>query len=351
MSRQAKRKLADTSCSNDRSDPAKNSEASQQNAPARKRFSARISSRQPGHDEDQDSDSPTTSPGHLNNSRDSATNATATKNTSTSGKPAQRKKKSPEMMTEEEKREDRARRNRASALKSRNKRRQRLAYLEVEYKRLQEQIVQLKKDNATLQDENSALRLKQAQQEKKWEQSVSVAATNPVSPMSAPADDSTPSVVADANSAATDRKITPQLPSAPFTKSHGPLRPGHLWRQASVDSFMSILDDVTGCKSNTTSWSSRATPLPFADDIAHFETGLDAQSNVGASLKASDGEPDEDLWAGIDDASVLCDDWITAEEDRETVVATPRSALQPMCSKDFSSLIGERLSLERLISA
>eukprot|EP00750_Incisomonas_marina_P012023 INCI16494.3.p1 GENE.INCI16494.3~~INCI16494.3.p1 ORF type:complete len:403 (-),score=85.63 INCI16494.3:987-2048(-) len=348
-SRQAKRKLADNAnCSSDSSGLANTNEASQQNAPARKRFSARLSSRQPSHDED--SDSSTTSPGHLNNSRDSATNATETKNASTSGKTGtskqavQRKKKSPETMTEEEKREDRARRNRASALKSRNKRRQRLAYLEVEYKRLQEHIVQLKKDNATLQDENTSLRLKQAEQEKKWEQSVSLA-TNPMSPRPAMVDHSTQSVPR----SRARHTATPQLPST-FTKSHGPLRPCHLWRQASVDSFMSILDDVAGSKSNTASWSSRATPLPFSDDIANFETGLDTQSTVAASLKASDGEPDDDLWAGIDDASVLCSDWITAEEDRENAV-TPRTALQPMLSKDFGSLMGERATLERLISA
>lgn len=57
-------------------------------------------------------------------------------------------------MTEEERKEDRAKRNRASALKSRNKRRTRLAFLEIEYKKLQERIRQLERQNEGLQKQN-----------------------------------------------------------------------------------------------------------------------------------------------------------------------------------------------------
>ena len=61
-------------------------------------------------------------------------------------------------LTEQEKREERARRNRASALKSRNKRRQRLAFLETEYSRLQQHIFQLQKENRALHRENIRMR-------------------------------------------------------------------------------------------------------------------------------------------------------------------------------------------------
>ena len=64
-------------------------------------------------------------------------------------------------MTEEEKREDRARRNRASALKSRNKKRVRLAFLEEEHKRLCARIRELEHLNTNLQQENTKLRRRQ----------------------------------------------------------------------------------------------------------------------------------------------------------------------------------------------
>ena len=61
-------------------------------------------------------------------------------------------------LTEEQKREDRARRNRASALRSRNKRRQRLAFLEMEYHKLLRTIDDLNSENASLKVENARLK-------------------------------------------------------------------------------------------------------------------------------------------------------------------------------------------------
>jgi hypothetical protein len=61
-------------------------------------------------------------------------------------------------MTEEERREDRASRNRASALKSRNKRRQRLAFLEVEYAKLRGVVERLAAEKARLQTECAMLK-------------------------------------------------------------------------------------------------------------------------------------------------------------------------------------------------
>jgi hypothetical protein len=82
----------------------------------------------------------------------------APKNQSKRRKPTAALDVPPHEMTEEQRREDRARRNRASALKSRNKRQQRLAFLEVECKRLCDRIRLLEGENVALQAENAALR-------------------------------------------------------------------------------------------------------------------------------------------------------------------------------------------------
>ena len=303
------------------------------NTSARKRFSARINCRAG------DAADSTTAVAAAAAAAAAAapTSASATKSTATNAsKPPQqhRRNKPAAEMTEDEKREDRARRNRASALKSRNKRRQRLAYLEVEYKRLQGIVEKLQKQNDVLQNENATLRQQQQQQQQQQQSSTPqrqqqqqqqrqptkqspspqsvTACTSPrrmavaAAAAAAAAAADAPSVIIkhDDSTAALSKKAA-ELPALPLplkaNTAAGSLAPARIWRQSTADQFMCLLDDVA--KAGTGAAGRTNTPLHFVDDIdmADFEAVLGGGGGAGA-----------DDWAGtgIDHTTLLCADWV-----------------------------------------